>query len=181
MLGPFDLVTGAVIVAATHNGSANFIVQIIGDSGQTLTINTIGAYSGHRAHEVKDPAFFGIEPGEVRIQVQADGDWTIEVKQEFPEVGVALPVSAEGSGDSVATWINFDEGTHVVSLTHSGSANFIAQLIAADGSGTELLVNDIGAYDGQVLVKAGSGILDLAPGLYALVLEADGDWTASID
>jgi uncharacterized protein YdbL (DUF1318 family) len=56
----------------------------------------------------------------------------------------------------------------VVNATHRGSANFIAELVGPGES--ELLVNEIGNYDGQVLIE------DVAAGRYRLKVEADGSW-----
>ena len=70
-------------------------------------------------------------------------------------------------------------GVSAASFSHVGSGNFIVQLMKSDGSLSELLVNDIGAYSGTVAVKVQEGaFFGLIPGVYALVIQADGSWTA---
>ena len=65
-------------------------------------------------------------------------------------------------------------------FSHGGSGNFIVMLASSDGRSTQLLVNEIGVYQGtQGVTIRDSSLFDLPPGVYALIITADGPWTAS--
>jgi len=174
---------GVLLLDATYNGQSNFIVQIVGASGsQQYSINEIGRYSGVRAHTVSSgSSFFDLVPGDHRIQVQADGPWSLKLQQERPSGGQRPPSSDESNGDNVIRWLNLQKGQYVLTASHEGQSNFIVELLKSDGGGTEYLVNKIGAYSGQTLISVGSNLFDLKPGLYALVVQADGHWTIAIE
>ena len=182
VVGPFHLPEGVVRYVASHSGSRNFVVKFIGQNDE-LSINTIGRYVGARAHQVENGNLIGLVPGEHRLQVEADGNWTLKLTLENPSSGVAPPLDTSDSGDQVITWILLKEGIYTLSAKHNGSRNFVVYLLAANGRHSELLVNDIGSYDGQKIIKVEKGLLGLSPppGLYALTIEADGDWGVSIE
>ena len=125
----------------------------IGDFPQLL-VNTIGAYEGTR------PLNLDAEP--VReMEITADGSWTATVNPitEADE----FTGEAQGSGDSVL--IAPDGLSGRLDITHNGEANFVVQ---AHGNGfPDLLVNEIGSYDGTVRVS----------GALVLAISADGQWT----
>ncbi|MDB5080698.1 MAG: lipoprotein [Chloroflexi bacterium] len=65
---------GLNIFKMTHNGKRNFIVQIISakdGSMAALLANVIGSYNGEKAQRAEQGNYF--------FQVQADGDWTVEI------------------------------------------------------------------------------------------------------
>ncbi|SFS11336.1 TM2 domain-containing protein [Agrococcus baldri] len=156
-----ELPAGAGIVTASHNGSANFIVQVLDASnGSTgdLLVNTIGAYSGTAVYGVS--AF-----GEgVRLQVTADGAWELTIAP----VASAPELAASGSGDGVFLY-GGDAGA--AAITHDGAANFIVQQHSDDFLTMGLLVNDIGAYSGTVPIGAGPSVVTVM---------ADGGWTIAV-
>jgi hypothetical protein len=53
-------------------------------------------------------------------------------------------------------------------LQHTGTSNFV--VYAYTSSGAELLVDEIGAYNGEVLLPAGTLLLEVT---------ADGAWTVA--
>ena len=184
VLGPFNLVEGIASLSASHSGSRNFVVSIISSGGdEVLSINEIGRYSGTRAHAVDSGSLFGLSPGQHRMQVQADGNWTIDIKQEFPTGGQSPPIMTSGNGDDVVRWMRLSDGQFVMSASHSGGRNFIVSLIEADGSPEVLLVNEIGDYQGEQIINVNRNSFGLnpVPGLYAIVVQADGAWEISID
>ena len=168
------------MLIAQHSGSSNFVVKFIGERDE-MSINTIGSYGGARAHPVSSDSFLGLVPGPHLLEITAGGSWDIQLRQEFPSAGVAPPFEKDGTGDQVLTWLALNPGTYIVSAHHRGSSNFIVYLSSSDGSDSELLVNEIGQYEGQKAVKVGSGLLDLPLGYYAIVVEADGDWSIAIE
>ena len=64
-------------------------------------------------------------------------------------------------------------------LSHWGALNF-AVWIHGDNGGTDLLVNEIGAYSGTVLVEVGTGIFAIAPGGCLIEITADGRWLIEV-
>ena len=107
--------------------------------------------------------------------------WSVRVDQEFPSSGQPLPINVQGSGSSVFKWIELPEGTYLVKSQHAGKSNFSVGLLRADGSGSTLIVNDIGDYSGERLVQISEGFSDLTPGISALVIQADGPWEVTIE
>ena len=77
------------------------------------------------------------------------------------------------------TSILLQEGITTLVLTHNGFGNFVVELLSADGHSSELLVDTIGEYDGAstLIVERSAVGGALEPGLYALVIQADGEWT----
>ena len=54
-------------------------------------------------------------------------------------------------------------------FTHGGKGNFSVWAFTTDGD-ADLLVNDIGRYEGEVLLPDGTALLEIG---------ADGAWTAT--
>ncbi len=77
-----------------------------------------------------------------------------------------------GKGDDVISNITTGTGIYRMHLTHSGRRNFAIWQYDANG-GRELLVNEIGNYNGYVLLSGS------AP--YTLEITADGMWTYQIE
>jgi hypothetical protein len=182
VLGPFGLVEGIAILTASHSGTKNFIVQLIGaKGGEDYSINAIGAYNGSRGHSI--PGRMGrLQADEYRLNVTADGAWRIDVSQEFPSTGETPPIQLQGQGDEVLKWFTLDKGTYLIKSTHTGSKNFIVALMNVNGLSDKFIINEIGDYTGEQLVKVDQGNLGLrlSPGIYAIVVRADGEWTIAV-
>ena len=179
VVGTFNLVEGIALVLPSHSGSGNFIISIVGEGGdEVLTVNEIGRYTGVRGHAVRPANIIGLTAGSHRMEVSADGSWTISVVQKFPSGAQSLPLSVSGNGNDVVTWLKLDEGQPVMSANHTGSGNFIVELIEASGDAAVLMVNEIGGYQGEHLIKVdpNSFGFDPVPGIYAIIIQADGDW-----
>jgi hypothetical protein len=89
--------------------------------------------------------------------------------------GTFAVVSKSGRGDAI---IKLPSGASagLVTLTHSGSSNFVAEVLDKHNKSTgDLLVNEIGAYSGTTAF--GFGMTD---GGVKIKLMADGHWTARI-
>ena len=85
------------MVAASHNGTSNFIVKLVPRSGgyPELLVNEIGRYSGQ-------VAFRDAEAGSYRVQVDADGAWDLRFTQPGPEpTAQTIPGTVMGQGPSV--------------------------------------------------------------------------------
>ena len=84
------------------------------------------------------------------------------------------PIVLTGSGSKVNTITLKQSGPVIVESHHTGSANFVVQLV---GKGhDDLLVNAIGGYDGTVATTDAA-----EPGRYRLPVEADGSWTVKVE
>ncbi len=136
---------------ARYDGSSNFaIVAHKGGERVGLLVNVIGAYDGVTLLEAGD-----------QLEVTGQGAWHIELR---PLLGVPLlKDTPSGHGDQV---VFYPGPAGKLTATHSGKSNFAVTIYASKGR--HLLVNDIGAYSGTVVLPAGPGFL---------VIEADGDWT----
>jgi hypothetical protein len=140
----------------THQGSDNFVVTAVDSGGGMvdLLVNEIGRYTGTKLLDVREtPA---------ALKVEADGAWKIVVK--VAEKAPAWPGTTSGKGAAVLR-VTGATGLTTVNVTHGGSHNFA---VWAYGEDNDLLINEIGRYSGEVLLPAGTVLLDI---------EADGAWT----
>ena len=146
----------------THDGSSNVALWSVDENGQDidLLVNEIGNYDGQVAFNFRD------DPAAVRVE--ADGEWAIDLVHlsEAPRwdgKGVY-----EAKGDSIVIVDGVADGLTPVTLTHDGESNFA--IWAWGESHPDLIVNDIGSYDGTTLLPDGSLVLQVG---------ADGNWTIS--
>jgi len=157
----FTLPEGVTMIGLAHNGTSNFIVELLSETGETvgLLVNTIDRYTGIRAIGVQEDAIIGIRPGTYVLGITADGDWKIilgilrnvSAYEFLPEE--RLPVNFGGKGDA-ATGIFPVEDSGILSFTftHDGESNFIVTLLNAEDGSATILVNEIGAYQGTKAV-----------------------------
>jgi hypothetical protein len=154
----------AAIATIKATGRDNFAVWTLDASGSEtdLLVNEIGAYAG--------TVLFDENEGDhsVAFEVTASGSWTIRVKP-ISAARVWEPTgSLKGKGDDVVQLTPPATGLSATDVRHTGKGNFAIWAYSTDG--TDLLVNDIGRYSGQVL---------LPDGTFLLAITADGSWTMS--
>lgn len=150
------------VVTATHKGSSNFSLTVLDEDNQStgdLLVNEIGNYKGTTAY-----GFISLGNPGVKIQVTADGDWTIKVAEISSAPVLSLP--AKGSGDAVFL---YDGGAADWSIQHKGDSNFALVQYSSDLM-PNLAVNEIGNYKGVVPMSAGPSVI---------VITADGSWSLS--
>lgn len=84
-----------------------------------------------------------------------------------------IPITGSGCGDGVVTNIDVpdQQSIWVIHFTHTGRSNFIVHSYDADGD-KDYLVNEIGNYDGVVLVLGNFPL--------TLNVEAGGNWTYEV-
>ena len=114
---------------------------------------------------------------EVPVEVTRIVEQTVEVTLVVVATATATPMPAfnDGRGDDVIT-AAADNGLHTWHITHDGRSNFA--VIAYDQCGGRYgLVNEIGSYSGNVLVRVGNGILELCSGEITVEIIADGNWS----
>jgi len=96
----------------------------------------------------------------------------VETTQPEPEpepIPTAEPLEFEGSGNKI---LQFDSGPFVATIAHRGNSNFAAWSLDPGLNESDLLVNEIGNYDGRVL-----GPEDAYGGMS---IEADGNWVVQV-
>ena len=146
---------GLYRVHFTNSGSRNFVVWVYDkDDDRDLAVNEIGSYDGYYFLQGSAPYTFEIE---------SSGSWSITIER----IGTTTATSFSGKGSFVTEIFSASTGTW--HITHSGSNNFVVWLYTTDGR--DLIVNEIGKYDGKkrLTIPSGSNAL--------LVIEADGAWT----
>jgi hypothetical protein len=151
------------IAAITAKGAGNFSVESLAADGSQndLLVNTIGAYAG--------TVLFDIGAGEhsVAFKVKATGLWTISIKPITSARAWDTSAKLTGKGDDVVLLSPPAAGLTSISVVASGKGNFVVQTYGLDGTST-LLVNQIGAYSGQVQLPDQSAVLEV---------NADGSWS----
>lgn len=149
------VITDSIIVATfTHQGSSNFAVVSYNQAGDriSLLVNEIGNYQG------TVPFNFSEAPTE--LEITASGPWSVTLSDllEQPIYDGSL---FEGSGSQV---LLVSTDSNRLTATHNGQSNFA---ILGWGDRRDLLVNEIGPYEGTV--RLGNPL--------ALEIRADGQWT----
>lgn len=87
---------------------------------------------------------------------------------------VPEPIRLSGRGQQASSQFHLNQGLTVFKMTHDGRSNFNITLLDSQGQRVDLLVNEIGSFDGSKAV----GISQ--PGTYILDISADGNWTVTI-
>ncbi len=148
---------GLTIVEASHAGTGAFQVTL----DETLVDET-GAYEG----ETGGMLFEGKYP----LEVQADGEWELSIRQPRPDSGESLPQTLTGEGNSVRGPFEFDGGTGATA-THSGDGKFVV-IVAPKKGLAEVVFNESGEYDGSTSFNRHI--------LSWVVIEADGEWSIEL-
>jgi hypothetical protein len=149
-------------VVASHNGERNFQVRAIPTAGgrEILLFNAIGAYQG------TVPL---LESGEYLFEINADGDWTLQI--EAVPANPQPQMSLSGTGDFVSDLFTPDRtGAVPYRFTHDGQSNFQVTL-HCEMQRADLLQNEIGPVDNEAIVSFPDS------GLCLWDITADGNWT----
>lgn len=160
---------GLTVVDAEHTGESNFQVRIYeGDDDEFGAgfVNAIGDYEGASADL--------LEGGTQTMDVEADGEWRLEVRQPRATEAEAdeLPQTMSGDTPDVVGPIAFD-GRHTAYGEHDGESNFQARVYPEEGMFGEGVFNEIGEYEGETTFSHdGVGWVDV---------EADGNWSIEIE
>ncbi len=165
----FQLTDGLAIFRMAHDGGSNFAIWLLDGNGEQieLLVNEIGSFDGAKAVGVA-------APGDYLLDVTADGSWAVTIEQPRGVVGQAPPPQITGRGQQVSQVLALTEGLARIQMTHDGQSNFAIWLLDENGSPVDLLVNEIGSFDGSTALQIpgdGNYILDVA---------ADGNWTIAI-
>ena len=150
----------AGLVTATYTGSSNFVIEGLTAANETedLLVNEIGAYSGTTAFG------FGISGNPpANLKVTASGPWTIKISPI--SAAPVLASGATGKGDAVYQWTG---KATTWAIANQGQGNFVVTNEGSGLLGSDLLVNEIGAFHGSVPVKAGPAVT---------TIKSDGTWS----
>ena len=80
-----------------------------------------------------------------------------------------------GHGQQASPSFTLGSGLTTFHMEHTGSANFVVVLLDDQGNWVDLLVNEIGSFNGSKAIG-----ID-APGIHLLDIQANGDWEISIE
>lgn len=136
---------GLTTFSMEHDGDSNFQVELIdesdGDTEEYLA-NEIGEWQA-------DQPYY-IPPGEYVLDVNADGNWNIDVAQPRPAPSDVseLPASTSDQYPSYIGPVRFD-GLHTISAQYNGDGNFAVWVLDEDGQRQDLIFNEIGEFEGQ--------------------------------
>lgn len=158
---------GLTVVEATHTGgSSNFQIELVPANGEynALFANAIGEYDGVQAGL--------LDPDTYQVDVTADGDWEITVRQPRAASGDALPATLEEQGYKVLGPYEFS-GNHTATGSHDGERNFIVEVFPQEGDYGEVVFNEIGQFEGETTFRA--------DGLGWVAVQADGNWTVEME
>jgi len=160
-----DIEGGLVVVEGEHDGERNFQMSLANDSEfDDSFINVIGEFDGAQAAL--------IEGGEYILDVNADGNWEVTIRQPRSGQGEELPTSFAGNGPDVVGPVQFG-GTNVAIGEHDGERNFQVEIYPMTGSFGELVFNEIGEFEGETTFSfSGVGWIDInASGNWGIELE----------
>jgi hypothetical protein len=169
----FELVGGATVVDFEHSGESNFIVELLAVEGEdardTVLVNQIGSVAGGTA--------VGVQPGTYRMNIDADGDWSITLAQPQDVDPASLPVKESGSGPTYIDPIEFESGVTEFTGSHSGDSNFIVETVPLEPGDLGMAVgtvvfNETGEFEGQTSERIENvGYVNI---------NADGEWSLEI-
>ncbi len=147
------------IAKITHDGASNFVVESRDGTGDyvDLVVNEVGDYDGLRPLDLERE-----QPASLRIR--ADGRWKVTVMV----VDKAPKWTGKASGKAGATLLLVDPAApdQNVRFTHKGRSNCALTVRGEESS--DLLVNDIGAYSGDMVLPTGTRFVEI---------ETSGSWT----
>ena len=146
-------------VLFAHDGTSNFIVTAYQGDDDTILTNEIGRYTGTRLVSGEKETIF---------EVNADGGWFIMIQPLVFSPSIATDGTNGVTDDISGLFTPTKLGPVAYHFTHEGEQNFIVQLIC--GGGTDYVQNEIGAVDGDAIVRFKDG-----PCLWDV--QADGNWT----
>ena len=148
--------------------------SVTGDTRTVVTLTPDG--SGNIRGWFTVPLNAGIpSTNAVRAVFDIPGSNVSVTTSAVHQVIMPPPPNFAGTGDDV---VNFEltPGDKTWAVTHNGASNFYIYLHDDEGN-RDLLVNEIGEYNGTILVPVGDGLFDNSPGPATLEIRADGPWT----
>jgi hypothetical protein len=157
---PVDPITAPTIVRVSHGGTGEFSVQPqhggVDVGGPLLT--TTGAADGRY--------LVGLGGTISAFAITADGPWTLELHAISSAVPLAPGAPATGDTPDVVAYGSAEAGSATVEYTGDGPI----VVRAVTSAGPSVVVDEAGAFGGDVTLPAGPG---------QLLVDAVGPWTIS--
>ena len=191
---PINLSAGVWVVNGRFDyGSNRFfaarLIHLDGSSRESLFGEAApGLWEGEMVLTVGGDRFGAIPPGDMLVEVEDDGAWTLTFTpthatpaQSEPVFPSGDPIVLSGQGNATAP-INLSAGVWVVNGRFDYGSNrfFAARLIHLDGSSRESLFGEAapGLWEGEmVLTVGGDRFGAIPPGDMLVEVEDDGAWT----
>lgn len=166
----FSLESGLAIFRMSHSGQSNFAITLLDSNGEIveLLVNEIGSFDGAKAVGIRTK-------GEHLLDISADGKWSVKIEQPRPLTAPSIPKSFTGKSQQASELFSMGKGLATFKMTHDGSSNFAILLLDNKGRTVELLVNEIGSFNGSKAVGIARA------GIYLLDISADGNWTVDVE
>ncbi|CAN5145030.1 hypothetical protein BH20GEM2_BH20GEM2_21500 [soil metagenome] len=150
--------------------------------GGLIALGVVIAIVGGGEEDTASPPAATTDQGaeETQQEESAGDDESAETEEEEqaepppPPAPPPQPRGLTGSGSAVENVRLRQDAPLVVGATHSGSANFIVELVPRRGGSDQLLINEIGSYTGEVAYA------DASAGRYRITVEADGAWQLNL-
>jgi len=165
----FELIEGVAIFELENTGSGHFGIWLMDDMGNNveLLVNEIGPFDGSKIVRID-------REGEYILDVSAQGSWEVTIKQPRPTTAPETKTFS-GKDQQYAGPFYLDSGLTKFKLKNTGSGHFGIWLLDSEGNNVELLVNEIGPFDGSKAV----GIR--REGIYYFDISAQGNWEITIE
>lgn len=168
----FDLIGGFAAADMEYVGydGDRFRVRLIDEDGGDL-VRELADETNEWSGEIGDT----LDSGSYRLDVEADGEWSIEIRQPRPTSGETPPIEDDCKTSTVLGPYELG-GEHQVTATHEGGGNFIVRAHDATANGTavgNLLIHESGRFDGTETFSH--------EGLAWITIVVDGDWELGIE
>ena len=153
-----------VIVHVVGNAESSYFgVTGFDEAGKQtdLLVNTTDPYDGITLLDARKGQTT------TRLQVEAQGDWTIEVRPLAMARAAAVPGTTSGAGDDVLLLDGKPDTAHIV-----GNAEGRYFGVIGHGKRYDLLVNTTDPYDGRVIVNRDTVVIEV---------KATGEWEVTFE
>jgi len=158
------------VFTMSYSGGSNYIIWLKDSQGNLvdLLVNEIGSYSGKKSARLTS--------GDYYLDVTAAGPWSVEISPSVTRIPATTgtPLVLKGYGDDVTSFTATGTGLRVFTMNYNGGSNFIIWLKDSQGNLVDLLVNEIGSYNGKKSER-------LISGDYYLDITATGPWSIEIN
>lgn len=161
---------GLAIAHITYTGSGNFAVwnYAANNGKKDLMVNAIGNYEGNLPLDLLDAELT------TRFEIEASGQWEIQIIP-FADIRVVeVPGIAAGTGDDVLAIVGGGRPDTLVIDGSKASGNLI---VWGWGKSRDLLVNEIAPYIGTVLVPSH---VPTDNNVLVLAIKAEGNWSIDV-
>jgi hypothetical protein len=146
------------VAEISNSGKGYFGVQTLGSDGESadLLVNTVGKYKGSVLIDQRGAQI-------VALEISSDGKWKVTIVPVLSAESWDTTNAKSGKGDQVLLLGAPVEGFATVQITGKGKDYFGVHAYTAEGD-SDLLVNEIAPYEGEVIVPEGTALLEIRAG-----------------